>query len=290
MTHRGKSLAMLIAALAIFGTNGVVVRLCGLPSSVIASVRGLIGAVTLVIISAARGEKISFKGIAPGALARIALTGACMGINWVLLFEAFRTASVAISTVVYYIAPALVVAVSPFILHERFSPVRFACVLVSFAGLALITGFDGSATGAGIACALGAAVFYASVIMLNTTFADVDYRVRTIIELGVAGVVVLPYALATGAFAETELTLHAVIYLLILGTVYTGIAYALYFAAFSGLEAQEVSVLSYIDPVIAVICSAIVLTEPLTPAGIVGAVLIIGSSIVSEVLTQRGAS
>ncbi len=290
MTDRGKSLAMLIAALAIFGTNGVVVRLCGLPSSVIASVRGLIGAVTLVIISAARGEKISFKGIAPGALARIALTGACMGINWVLLFEAFRTASVAISTVVYYIAPALVVAVSPFILHERFSPVRFACVLVSFAGLALITGFDGSATGAGIACALGAAVFYASVIMLNTTFAEVDYRVRTIIQIGVAGLVTLPYAFAAGGFAEAAFTPRAIIYLLVLGIIYTGIAYALYFAAFSGLEAQEVSILSYVDPVIAVICSALVLSEPLTLTSLVGAVLIIGSSIISEVLTTRASS
>ena len=288
--NRARSLAMLIAALVIFGTNGVMVRLTGLPSAVIASVRGLIGAATLLAIARMRGDKVSFAGVAAGALARIALTGACMGANWVMLFEAFRTSSVAISTVVYYIAPALVVVASPFILREHFSAVRFACVLVSFAGLALITGFDGAATGAGIAYALGAAVLYASVIMLNTTFAEVDYRVRTIVQLGVAGLVTLPYAIATGAFAQAVFTPRAIVFLLVLGIVYTGIAYALYFAAFSGLEAQEVSILSYIDPVVAVVCSAVVLAEPLTLTSLIGAVLIIGSSIVSEVLTTRASS
>ena len=287
---RARALAMLIAALVIFGTNGVMVRLTDLPSAVIASVRGLIGAATLLAIARMRGDKVSFAGVGAGALARIALTGACMGANWVLLFEAFRTSSVAISTVVYYIAPALVVVASPFILRERFSAVRFACVLVSFAGLALITGFDGAATGAGIAYALGAAVLYASVIMLNTTFSEVDYWVRTIVQLGVAGLVTLPYAMATGAFAQAVFTPRAIVFLLVLGIVYTGIAYALYFASFSGLEAQEVSILSYIDPVVAVICSALVLSEPLTATSLIGAVLIIGSSIASEILTRRGSS
>lgn len=290
MDNRRRSLALLISALVIFGSNGVVVRLSGLPSSVIAAVRGIIGAATLIAWARLRGEKLSLSGIAPASLARIVLAGAVMGCNWVLLFEAFRTTSVAVSTVVYYIAPALVVLLSPLVLHERFNAVRFACVIVSFIGLGLISGLDGTVTAAGLLLSLGAAVCYASVIMLNTTFTEVDYRIRTIIEVGAAGIVTLPYAFATGAFAATAFTPRAIIYLLVLGTIYTGIAYAMYFSAFAGLGAQEVSILSYIDPVIAVICSALVLGEPLTAPSLIGAFLIIGSSVASELLAGRGGS
>ena len=290
MTSHSRSLALFLVAILIFGTNGVMVHMAGLPSSVIASVRGIIGALTLAAWARMRGDALSLAGIPRSQLLRIAVSGACIGFNWVLIFEAFRISSVAVSTVVYYIAPALVVLLAPLVLHERFSGMRLVCVLVSFAGLGLIVGLDGSASHAGILLALGAACLYASVIMLNTTFAEVDYRVRTVIQIGAAGIITLPYALATDAFAAVDLTPRSIAFLLVLGIVYTGIAYACYFAAFSGLDAQEVSVLSYIDPVIAVVCSALMLGEPIAPATIAGAILIIGSSIVSELVASRAAS
>ena len=290
MSNRSRALALFLTAILIFGTNGVAVHMAGLPSSVIAAVRGIIGALTLVAWARMRGQSLSLVDIPRPQLLRIAISGACIGFNWVLIFEAFRISSVAVSTVVYYIAPALVVLLAPLVLHERFSGLRLVCVLISFAGLGLIVGLDGGASHAGILLALGAACLYASVIMLNTTFAEVDYRIRTVIQIGAAGIVTLPYALSTGAFAAIELTPHTIVFLLVLGIVYTGIAYACYFSAFSGLGAQEVSVLSYIDPVIAVICSALVLGEPLTPATLLGAALIIGSSIASELLAARVAS
>lgn len=290
MSSRSRALALFLTAIFIFGTNGVAVHMAGLPSSVIAAVRGIIGALTLVAWARMRGHALSLADIPRSQLLRIAISGACIGFNWVLIFEAFRISSVAVSTVVYYIAPALVVLLAPLVLHERFSGMRLVCVLISFAGLGLIVGLDGGASHAGILLALGAACLYASVIMLNTTFAEVDYRIRTVIQIGAAGLVTLPYALSTGAFAAVELTPRTIVFLLVLGIVYTGIAYACYFSAFSGLGAQEVSVLSYIDPVIAVICSALVLGEPITPATLLGAALIIGSSIASELLAAHVAS
>ena len=290
MSNRSRALALFLTAIFIFGTNGVAVHVAGLPSSVIAAVRGIIGALTLVAWARMCGHALSLADIPRSQLLRIAISGACIGFNWVLIFEAFRISSVAVSTVVYYIAPALVVLLAPLVLHERFSGMRLVCVLISFAGLGLIVGLDGGASHAGILLALGAACLYASVIMLNTTFAEVDYRIRTVIQIGAAGLVTLPYALSTGAFAAVELTPSTIVFLLVLGTLYTGIAYALYFSAFSGLGAQEVSVLSYIDPVVAVVCSALVLGEPLTPATLLGAALIIGSSIASELLASRASS
>ncbi len=282
MRSRFRARALLIAALVIFGTNGVAVRLSGMPPAAIAVARGIIGAATLIVVFRVRGERLSCSGIAPATLAHIVAAGACIGANWVLLFEALRTTSVAIATTIYYLAPALVVAASPLILREKPSVVRMVCVIVSFAGAGLITGFDGAATASGVARALSAAAFYASAILLNATFSHVDYRVRTLIQIAVAGIVSAPYALATGAFAEIDMGPRTLIYLLCFGILYTGVAYACYVAAFSHLGAQEVSILSYLDPVVAVLCSALVLAEPLSWASILGAVLIIASSIVSE--------
>ena len=71
--------------------------------------------------------------------------------------------------------------------------------------------------------------------------------------------------------------------ILIVGVVHTGIAYVLYFGSFDGLKAQSAAILSYIDPVAALLFSALFLREPLSLPGIAGAVMIIGSAVVSEI-------
>ena len=70
--------------------------------------------------------------------------------------------------------------------------------------------------------------------------------------------------------------------LLIVGIVHTGIAYVLYFGSIDGLRAQTVALLSYIDPVSALLFAALFLGEPLSFWGIIGAVMIIGSAIAGE--------
>lgn len=70
---------------------------------------------------------------------------------------------------------------------------------------------------------------------------------------------------------------------LIIGIVHTGIAYALYFGSMKDLKAQSIAVLSYIDPVFALLLSAGVLHEKLSVFGVAGAVLILGSALISEI-------
>ena len=76
-------------------------------------------------------------------------------------------------------------------------------------------------------------------------------------------------------------------YILILGIVHTGIAYLLYFSSLQGLKGQTIAVLSYIDPVFAIIISAVILKEQLGFLQIIGGVLILGSSFLSEFLNRK---
>ena len=107
------------------------------------------------------------------------------------------------------------------------------------------------------------------------------YR-KTTVQLLSAGVVMIPYMLITGEMSVGKFDWIAVVLLLVVGIVHTGIAYVLYFGSMDGLKAQSVAIFSYIDPVAALLFSAMLLKEPLNGLGIIGAVMIIGSAIVCE--------
>ena len=117
---------------------------------------------------------------------------------------------------------------------------------------------------------------------MNKKTPGVDQYQRTTILLLSAGIVMLPYLLLTGGYRIEGANVRAVLLLFVLGIVHTGIAYAMYFGSMEGLKMQTIAVFSYIDPVSALLFSALLLKEPLTFPALIGAVLIIGSAIFSE--------
>ena len=242
--------------------------------------------------------------IAPGELGIMIVTGIAIGINWVLLFESYRHTTVAVATLCYYFAPILVILASPFVLKERLAPFKVVCVLVALVGVILVSGVvDFGAAGAGGAAAaggaagagvfagsgalgvgfgLGAAVFYAANMLMNKMTPHSDALAKTIVQLGSAALTMIPYLLITNGFAGLDVSTGDIAPLLILGVVHTGVAYLLYFAAIRALPAQTIAVLSYLDPATAIVLSAVFLAEPLTAAGMIGAVLILGSAMACE--------
>ena len=293
MSRRHRSLLMLVSSMVIYGTIGIFRRLIPVSSGVLACSRGIIGALFLLLLLRVRGRKLRWNmgGRTAGLLA---LSGAVMGFNWILLFEAFNYTSVATATLCYYMQPVIVILVSPLYLGERLTGKKLLCVACAVLGMFLVTGLPGAAGAAGaaghtpaehlrgVACGLGAAALYAGVIMVNKKGGPVDMWERTIIQLFTAAVVLIPYLILTENFSEIRLTGVQTGLVLILGIVHTGIAYALYFGSMGGLKAQTIALFSYIDPVVALILSAVILGEALTPAGMIGAVLILGAALFSE--------
>jgi drug/metabolite transporter (DMT)-like permease len=216
-------------------------------------------------------------------------SGAALGINWILLFEAYRYTTVAAATICYYLAPVFVILVSPLLLRERITRKKGICAAVSLIGMVLVSGiFSGSAgttssNGKGILLGLSAAVFYAAVVLLNKKITGLAALERTVLQLGLSSAVLLPYVLVTGGLGDiASLPLTGAVLLLVVSIVHTGLTYTLYFGSIGHLSAQTAALLSYIDPVVAVLLSALVLREPLGLPGILGAVLVLGSTMVSE--------
>ena len=284
-TERRAAMAQLIASMTIFGTIGVFIRWIPLPSAAIAFVRGLIGSLCLVALVYLRGGRLDWPAIRKH-LPVLALSGGAIGFNWILLFEAYRYTTVATATMCYYFAPVIVMALSPLV-GERLTLRKVCCILAAVVGMVFVSGMaEGglptAAEGKGVLCGLGAAALYASVMLLNRRLTALGAYDKTILQLGWATAVILPYMLLTGGFGGVVLTGLPLIALAVVSVVHTGAAYASYFGSMRALPAQTVALFSYLDPVVAIVLSATVLGESVSGMALVGAGLIIGSAVVSE--------
>ena len=282
----------MIGAMTIFGTIGIFRKYIPLPSSLLALARGIIGtAFLLFLVLSVKRDKLSVEAIKRNFVFLV-VSGAFIGFNWILLFEAYQYTTVATATLCYYMAPVIVVLVSPFLFKERLTPLKAICVAVALAGMVFVSGIPQSGFGGmselkGILLGLGAATLYAIVVILNQYIKDIPAYDKTIMQLGTAAIAILPYTLLTENFADISFTPVAVLMLLFVGIVHTGIAYTLYFGSMSGLKAQTIALFSYIDPVVAIILSAVILQENIGLWGVIGAVMVLGSTMVSELFGEK---
>ena len=222
-------------------------------------------------------------------------SGALIGLNWVALFEAFRFTSVSVATVCYYMAPIIVMALSPWLLREKLSLRKVLCVLTALLGAALVSGIlTGTAQGSnhllGVALGLLAAAMYATVVLVNKRIVSVKAFDRTILQLAAAGGVLIPYVALTERVDPAVFSWKTALLMLIVCVLHTGIAYALYFASLEGVSGQTAALYSYVDPIVAVLASAIVLQERMSGWGIVGSVLVLGAAIISELPEKTSVS
>ena len=276
---------LMALSMAVFGTLPVFVKNIPLSSAEIALYRAVLAAVLTGIYIAAAKKNAEFKRIRR-ELPMILVSGAAMGINWILLFEAYRYTSVSVATLSYYFAPVIVIIACPFLFRERLTVKQVFCFVMATAGVVLITGVGGLGSGSeikGIALGLSAAVFYASVILLNKRIRTVDGINRTFIQFITAAAVLLPYTAAAEGFHLMSLDFAGTLNLLAVGFIHTGVTYCLYFSSVTGLTGQQAAVLSYIDPLVAVVMSVTVLGESITPLQAAGGLMILGFTLLNEV-------
>lgn len=280
---------MLIAAMAIFGTLGIFVRNIAVSSGELALYRAIMATIMIGAFLLITRQKIPFANIKK-EIPLLLISGMAMGINWILLFEAYKYTTVSVATLSYYFAPVIVTIVSPLIFKEKLTGKQILCFVMSTVGIVMITGIGGIGGGRGfigILFGLGAAVFYATVILLNKFIKNVEGIHRTFLQFVAAVIVLLPYVLATSGFNLNILDGKGWGSLLIVGLVHTGITYCMYFSSLKELPGQKVAILSYIDPLVAVLVSVTILGEAMTVWQIVGGVLILGFTLWNEIGTEK---
>lgn len=276
-----------LTAMLVFGTVGIFVRQIPLPSATIAFFRGVLGVVTLLLVMLCTGKKPNLTQIKKN-LPLLLLSGAAIGGNWILLFEAYRFTTVATATICYYLAPVFLVLASP-LLGERLTAKKLLLSAAALVGMVFVSGvIKGGISGSkGIACGVGAAALYASVMFMNKKLGEISAYDKTVIQLGAAALVILPYCLMSHGFDLSGMDGTGYLMLAVVGILHTGICYCMYFGAMGQLPSQSVALFSYLDPVVAIVLSALLLHEPFGWQEGVGAVLILGSALLSELPEQK---
>lgn len=278
---------MLTVSVIIFGTIGIFRRNIDLDSGILAMLRGYIGSISLLIIMAVTGKGLNKEALRKNGKLLV-ISGAMIGLNWMLLFEAYNYTTVAVATVCYYMAPVFVLMASPFVFKRKEAlnkRVRDGlCIIIAFVGMVLVSGLSrgpGTSDIKGVILGLLAALLYAAVVTVNQFIKNIPAYDKTIGQLFVAATVLLPYVILTGGIRGIgDMTPFTSILVLIVGVVNTGLAYALYFGSMDALSEKTVALLGYIDPIVAIILSAILLFEPMPPMQIAGTVLVLAATLV----------
>ncbi len=280
---------MLVASMTIFGTLGPFVRNISVSSGELALYRAILAALLIAIFLIVTKQKIPFANIKKEVPLLLA-SGVAMGINWILLFQAYKYTTVSAATLSYYFAPVIVTIVCPILFHEKLTKKQIICFIMSTFGLVMITGISDIGGGSdfiGILFGLGAAVFYATVILINKFIKKVEGIHRTFLQFISAIIILIPYVLSTSGITLGNLNSIGWVNLLIVGLIHTGITYCMYFSSLKELPGQKAAILSYIDPLVAVIISVTILGETMTLWQIIGGVLILGFTLWNEITPKK---
>jgi RarD protein len=278
----------IIATMVIFGLIGLVRRSIPYSSSMLAFFRGAIATVILILL-----RLFNRKGMDRAAIRRnllpLVISGIMIGFNWILLFEAYRFTTIAVATISYYMAPIFTIIASIFILKERLTVRKAVCVATALAGMVFVSGVleTGISGIKGVLLSMGAALLYSGDVIINKKIKGVQGIDRTIIQMGAAAISVLPYWLINEDFSTMKLALTPVLLVLASGIIFTALPYSLYFSAIQKVPAQTAAILSYIDPVVAVLVSALVLKESISALTMLGTVMVIAAAVASEISPHR---
>ena len=281
--YSGKARLGIIVSMLIFGTIGIFRRWIPLCSGVVALARAAIGTLILALFMLVLRKKPDWKSIRRQWLPLV-ISGLLLGFNWIALFEAYNYTTVSVATLSYYMAPVIIVLASPLLFGEKLTLKSGLCVLGALLGMVLISGVlgDGITGVKGILFGLAAAAMYASVVLINKHIHGISGLDRTLVQLLVSTVTILPYVLLTEKSTGEPLTGSVLLLLLVVGVVHTGIAYLMYFSSVEKVPAQTAALCSYIDPAASLILSALLLGERMDLWGLIGTGLILGSAIVAE--------
>lgn len=282
-----KSYLMVITAMLIWGSSGVLRRYIPVPSDFLAFLRGVLGSLFMLCLILYY-KKTGMNRIPAKTVGMLLLAGAMYGFNWIFFFEAINYTTVPIATLCYYMQPALVILLSPLFLQEKLTRGKIVVLCLTTTGMVLVSGITETESVdvnqlKGVIFGLSAGLLYALNAIINKRISQINTYHKTFIQLTGAVITLIPYLFIVDGWRPIPTDGLTIISVLILGIVHTGIAFALYFASMKTLSAPSVALCGYIDPISALFLSALVLDETLTVTGVLGAVLIIGTAVVSEI-------
>ena len=279
-----------ILAMLLFGSNGIVASYISLNSYEIVFTRTLIGSAFLMVVFFLSKEKLQFwKNRAH--FAALALSGFAMGASWMFLYEAYLQIGVSVATLAYYLGPVIVLVSSPIIFREHMSLTKILGFSAALIGMFFVNGTALLKGGfsQGLLFGILSAFMYALMVIFNKKATSITGLENSVCQLCASFLIVALFTLIKQG-GMISLTSQNIFPILFLGIVNTGIGCYLYFSSIQQIRAQTVAIYGYLEPLSALVFSALVLHERLTSIQLLGAVLILGGTIFSESFQHKSIS
>jgi drug/metabolite transporter (DMT)-like permease len=276
-----RGLALFVAMSVIWGIPYLLIKvsLDGLGPVELVFVRLVIGALVLVPIALSRVE---VRPILRRWRWIVAYTIVEMGVPWILLSDAELRISSSLSGLLVSTVPLLGVGIGLLTRsQERYGWGRMLGLVAGLVGVGVLVGFNVSSSTVGaIFEVLGVAVCYAIGPLI------VSRRLSDLPALGVIAASLLLAAVAYAPAAVTQLP-HAwpsgevIAAVATLGLLCTALAFLLFFALIAEVGPVRATVITYVNPAVAVTLGVLLLHEPFTAGIAVGFVLILGGSVLA---------
>lgn len=265
------NLLYLFISMFIWGTIGAFILWTHLDPLSISFFRCLIGGGGLFIYCFLNGALKSTK-ISYSSFLMIGLSGILLIANWVLLFQSFIFSSITLGNISYYLQPIFLVIINFFVFGEKIELKKILFIGIAFIGVLLtldLSTEDFSISSSkiyGISCAIVAGILYSIATVMAKYIKNIPLSLIILIQLSVGVVILLPFI----NFNLRSFSASLVFYLTILGFFHTAIAYILYYKAVKNLNITVLAVLSYVDPIIAILSDILFFNNSLKILQILG--------------------
>lgn len=282
-----KDLWKYIAALLLFGSNGIVASHIHLSSYEIVFLRSGIGGLALLLLFLLLRQKrnaLRYKK----EFVFLGLAGMAMGANWMFLYEAYQQVGVGTATLLCYCGPMIVMALGRIFFQEKLTKKKCIGFLAVFLGIVCINGqaFQEGKTLWGLFCGVMSAVMYAVLVIANKKAEHITGLENAVWQTVCSFLVVAVFLLSRQGIS-LEIPKGDWMPIVQLGLLNTGIGCYLYFSAMGRLSVQTVAICGYLEPLSAVVLSAVLLQEGMAPMQAAGAVLILGGAMYAELAGKR---
>jgi len=280
----------LALVMILWGSLGVFTKSIPLSALSLAFLRALIA--LPVLFMAMKMKKTEKAGNVEWVMLKpYLISGVLLGFGWLTLFYGFKHTSISTAVIIYNMCPVYVMIAAPLLLKETISKLQIAVIFSSFFGLFLIVGqniLEGYGY-MGMALSAVSGILYATIVLINRSITRrVDNQTATFAQIVTAMLVLLPFVLMEGNILKVvDLDAIAILFVLLLGIVHTGVAYTIFFSLYEHMKSVEIVSYSYLEPLFGILFSVILVGENLTTLQITGGILILGSTYIGEILKDK---
>ncbi|MEG0383438.1 MAG: DMT family transporter [Solibacillus sp.] len=283
-----QAIVKLSIAMAIFGSIGFFTTQTGLPAVELVFIRCICATLflgSLWFLTGGHKTEVWRKS----EVLKTILCGVFIVLNWVFLFKAFEVMSISVAISIYNLAPIFVLMLGSMLLAEKMSVRSILATVICFFGSLLIIGLDSFTSPAqflnsGFIWALLSAIFYALTMFTSRTITGLSSYALTFIQTTVGIIMLFPLCDFT---AFESLTVRNWLFILGTGFIHTGFVYYLFFDSIRNLSTVLVSVLVFVDPVVAILLDAILLSFRPTLLQVIGIILIFGSILYTVFIPEQ---